>query len=149
MADWLALEGAIETEQSPLGKLTAWASASDTKMADLAKDIQSAKKWMEWGFIILAALILFWKKVPTMWLPAASGGCAGIAGAAQSREAGGLGGLDDSLALWHRVARQIVCREAHSANRNPRQLDRRRDQSEKRASRRLHYARRLGGGPAI
>jgi hypothetical protein len=68
MADWLArkpallaIEGATETEQSSLSKLTAWASASDTKMADLAKDIQSAKKWMVWGFIILAALVLFWK----------------------------------------------------------------------------------------
>jgi hypothetical protein len=61
MAYWLVLEGATETEQSPLSKLTAWASLSDTKMADLAKDIQSAKKWMVWGFIILAALVLFWK----------------------------------------------------------------------------------------
>jgi hypothetical protein len=68
MADWLArkpallaIEGATETEQSSLSKLTAWASASDTRMADLAKDIQSAKKWMVWGSIILAALVLFWK----------------------------------------------------------------------------------------
>jgi hypothetical protein len=68
MADWLArkpnwrlFEGATETEQSSLNKLTAWASASDTKMADLAKLIQSAMTWMAWGFIILAALVLFWK----------------------------------------------------------------------------------------
>jgi hypothetical protein len=52
MADWLAIEGATETEQSSMSKLTAWASASDRKMADLAKHIQSAKKWMAWGFII-------------------------------------------------------------------------------------------------
>ena len=58
-ADWLAIEGATETE--PLSKLTAWASASDTKMVDLAKHIQSAKTWMAWGFFILAALILRWK----------------------------------------------------------------------------------------
>jgi hypothetical protein len=56
MADWLAIEGATEIE--PLSKLTAWASASDRKMADLAKHIQSAKKWMAWGFIILAALVI-------------------------------------------------------------------------------------------
>ena len=58
MADWLAIEGATETEQSSMSKLTAWASASDRKMADLAKHIQSAKKWMAWGFIILAALVI-------------------------------------------------------------------------------------------
>jgi len=58
MTYWLALEGATETEQTPLSKLTAWASASDTKMADLAKQIQ----WtMVWGFIILAALVLLRK----------------------------------------------------------------------------------------
>ena len=68
MADWLArepnrwyFEGATETEQSSMSKLTAWASASDTKMVDLAKHIQSAKTWMAWGFFILAALILRWK----------------------------------------------------------------------------------------
>jgi hypothetical protein len=59
MEDWLAIEGATETEQSSLSKLTAWASASDTKMADLAKHIRSATKFMVWGFIILAALVLF------------------------------------------------------------------------------------------
>jgi hypothetical protein len=61
MADWLAIEGATETEQSSLSKLSAWASASDTKMANLANHIQSAKKWMAWGFIILAALVLLRK----------------------------------------------------------------------------------------
>jgi hypothetical protein len=68
MADWLArkpallaIEGATETEQSSLSKLTAWASASDTKMAELAKQIQYAMTLMVWGFIILAALVLFWK----------------------------------------------------------------------------------------
>jgi flagellar biosynthesis/type III secretory pathway M-ring protein FliF/YscJ len=35
--------------------------ASDIKMADLAKHIQSAKKWMAWGFIILGALVLLRK----------------------------------------------------------------------------------------
>ncbi|MDQ6867913.1 MAG: hypothetical protein M3178_05765 [Pseudomonadota bacterium] len=61
MAGWLALEGATETEQSTLSKLTAWASAHDTKMADLAKHIQTAMTWMAWGFIILAALVLLRK----------------------------------------------------------------------------------------
>lgn len=61
MADWLAIEGATEIEQTPLSKLTAWASASDTKMADLAKHIQTAMTWMAWGFIILAALVLLRK----------------------------------------------------------------------------------------
>lgn len=59
--DWLAIEGATETEQNSLSKLTAWAEASDTKMAELAKHIQSAMTWMAWGFIILAALVLFRK----------------------------------------------------------------------------------------
>jgi hypothetical protein len=57
-AGWLAIELAAEIEQTPLSKLSTWASASDTKMAELAKDIQSAKKWMASGFIILAALVL-------------------------------------------------------------------------------------------
>ncbi len=61
MAEWLALEAATEIEQTPLSKLTAWASASDTKMADLAKQIQSAMTLMTWGFIILAALVLLRK----------------------------------------------------------------------------------------
>ena len=34
MADWLAIEGATETEQSSMSKLAAWASANDRKMAD-------------------------------------------------------------------------------------------------------------------
>ena len=66
MADWLArkplwrrFEGATETEQSSLSKLNAWTSASDKNMAALAKHIQSAKIWMAWGFIVLAALVLF------------------------------------------------------------------------------------------
>jgi hypothetical protein len=52
-------EGATETEQSSLSKLNAWTSASDKNMAALAKHIQSAKIWMAWGFIVLAALVLF------------------------------------------------------------------------------------------
>jgi hypothetical protein len=61
MTGWLAIEGATEIEQTPLSKLTAWASASDTKMAELAKQIQYAMTLMVWGFFILAALVLFWK----------------------------------------------------------------------------------------
>jgi hypothetical protein len=50
-----------------------------------------------------------------MRLPAASG-CAGMAGAAQLREAGRLGGLDDGLA-W-RWAQALSCRVrgAHAAS---------------------------------
>jgi hypothetical protein len=49
MADWWALEGATETEQSPLSKLTAWAAVSDRKTEALAKHIRSATIWMAWG----------------------------------------------------------------------------------------------------
>jgi hypothetical protein len=57
MADWLAIEGAGESVQSSLSKLTAWASAWDTKMADSLFVV----KVMAWGLIILAAFNLFWK----------------------------------------------------------------------------------------
>jgi hypothetical protein len=55
MTGWLAAEVATEIEQTPLGKLTAWASATDTKMADLAKHVK-------WGFIIILVVLIFLRK---------------------------------------------------------------------------------------
>jgi hypothetical protein len=46
-------------QQHPLGKLAAWALTSDTKAADLAKQVQSIKKSLEWGLFILVALISY------------------------------------------------------------------------------------------
>lgn len=61
-AEWLVQDTA-EVEQHPLGKLAAWALTSDTKAADLAKQVQYIKKSLEWGFVILVALIsyLHWR----------------------------------------------------------------------------------------
>jgi hypothetical protein len=63
-AEWLQdtatewLQDTATDEQHPLGKLAAWALTSDAKAADLAKQVQSIKIFLAWGFVILLALIL-------------------------------------------------------------------------------------------
>ncbi len=104
MADWLAIEGATETEQSSMSKFTAWASASDRKMADLAKHIQSAKEWMAWGF--WAHSSSFGNRYPSC-----------VTGCVALRWHSRRGAIERGwqtrrprrgLALWHRDARKIV-----------------------------------------